>query len=120
MEFHGTLGRYVISMEFQWNSMVSRWNPMEFHGMPWNYMECHGVPWNAMDIMLFPWNCSVVLWHPGGMPWNSMGYRRLVLNLANKMAANNKFKKSFKYLGGIIFHGLEYLIRHEVVFCFIF
>ena len=22
--------------------------------------------------------------------------------------------------GGIIFHGLEYLIRHEVVFCFIF
>ena len=22
--------------------------------------------------------------------------------------------------GGIIFHGLEYLIRHEVVFCFLF
>ena len=22
--------------------------------------------------------------------------------------------------GGILFHGLEYLIRHEVVFCFIF
>ena len=37
----------------------------------------------------------------------------------NKMAANKKFKKSFKYLGGIIFHGLEYLIR-QVVFCFIF
>ena len=29
------------------------------------------------------------------------------------MAANNKFKKSFKYLGGIIFHGVEYLIRHS-------
>ena len=25
-----------------------------------------------------------------------------------------------KYLGGILFHGLEYLIRNEVVFCFIF
>ena len=25
-----------------------------------------------------------------------------------------------KIFGGIIFHGLEYLIRHEVVFCFIF
>ena len=34
------------------------------------------------------------------------------------MAANKK--KSLKYLGDIIFHGLEYLIRYEVVFCFIF
>ena len=38
----------------------------------------------------------------------------------NKMAANKQFKQSLKYLGGIIFHGLEYLIGHEVVFCFIF
>ena len=37
----------------------------------------------------------------------------------NKMAANEKYKQSLKYLGGIIFHGLEYLIMHEVVFCFI-
>ena len=37
----------------------------------------------------------------------------------NKMAANEKYKQYLKYLGGIIFHGLEYLIRHEVVFCFI-
>ena len=37
----------------------------------------------------------------------------------NKMAANEKYKQSLKYLGGIIFQGLEYLIRHEVVFCFI-
>ena len=35
------------------------------------------------------------------------------------MAANEKYKQYLKYLGGIIFHGLEYLIRHEVVFCFI-
>ena len=40
------------------------------------------------------------------------------------MAANTKFKKYLmKYLGGgggrgIIFHGLEYLIRYEVVFLF--
>ena len=30
------------------------------------------------------------------------------------MAANKIFKQSLKYLGGIICHGLEYLIRHEV------
>ena len=37
----------------------------------------------------------------------------------NKVAANKKFNKYLKYLGGgggIIFHGLEYLIRYEVVF----
>ena len=39
----------------------------------------------------------------------------------NKMATNKQLpKQSLKYLGGIIFHGLEYLIGHEVVFCFIF
>ena len=31
-----------------------------------------------------------------------------------------KIKKSLKYLGGIICHGLDYLIGYEVVFCFIF
>ena len=37
------------------------------------------------------------------------------------LIGNNKFKQSYKYLGGgIIFHGLEFLIRREVVFCFIF
>ena len=36
------------------------------------------------------------------------------------MAANKKFKKCLKYLGGIIFHILEYSIRHEVVFCFFY
>ena len=34
------------------------------------------------------------------------------------MAANTKFKQSLKYLGGIILHGLEYVIRHEVVLYF--
>ena len=38
----------------------------------------------------------------------------------NKMATNTKCKLSLKYLGGIIFHGLEYVIRHEIDFCFIF
>ena len=28
----------------------------------------------------------------------------------NKMATNKQFKQSLNYLGGIIFHGLEYLI----------
>ena len=37
----------------------------------------------------------------------------------NKMAANEKYKQSLKYLGGITFHGLEYLIMYEVVFCVI-
>ena len=34
------------------------------------------------------------------------------------MAANTNFKQSLKYMGGIIFHGLEYVIRHEVVLFF--
>ena len=83
---------YVISMELQCNYMGSRWNAMEFH-----VIQKIGTLTKLMS------GCS-------GNTWN----------LANKMAANNKFKNSFKYLGGIIFHGLEYLIRHEVVFCFIF
>ena len=83
-------GHYVISMELQCNSM-----------------ECHGIH----GIQKIGTLTKLV---SGSMQW------RNTWNLANKMAANNKFKKSFKYLGGIIFHGLEYLIRHEVVFCFIF
>ena len=73
--------------------MASRWNAMDFYGMPWTLcyfhgisvvlygiqVECHGIPWNAMDVMLFPWYFSGIIWHPGGMPWNAMGYRRLVL-----------------------------------------
>ena len=76
--------------------MASRWNAMEFHGMPWTLcyfhgisvefygiqVEFHGMPWNSMEChgryvisMAFQWNYMA----PGGMPWNSMGYRRLVL-----------------------------------------
>ena len=50
--------------------------------------------------------------------WN-MKKKNLKKMPKNKMAANEKYKQSLKFLGGIIFHGLEYLIRHEVVFCFI-
>ena len=57
MERHG---RYVISMEFQWNSMASRWNPMEFHGMPWKSMEFHGHYVISMELqcnsMASRWN----------------------------------------------------------------
>ena len=31
-----------------------------------------------------------------------------------------KIQAIFEISGGIFFHGLEYLIRYEVVFCFIF
>ena len=90
MLFHGiSVELYGIQVECH----GIPWSAMEFHETPWTLcyfhgisvefygiqVECHGIPWNAMDIMLFPWNCSVILWHPGGMPWNSMGYRRLVL-----------------------------------------
>ena len=39
--------------------------------------------------------------------------------LKTKWRPMKKYKQSLKYLGGINFHGLEYLIMHEVVFCFI-
>ena len=53
-------------------------------------MECHGIPWNAMDVMLLPWHFSGILWHPGGMPWNSMEFHgRYIISMAfqwNSMA----------------------------------
>ena len=46
--------------------MASRWNAMEFHGMPWTLcylhgilvelygiqMECHGIPWDTEDRII--------------------------------------------------------------------
>ena len=103
MECHGC---YAISMAFQWNYMASRWNAMEFHGMPWTYIISMAFQWNSMA---FQWNAmefhgiqkigTLTKLVTGSKQWN----------LANKMAANKKFKKSLKYLGGgIILHGLEY------------
>ena len=60
----------MVSMLFQWNYMASRWNAMEFHGI-------QKIVIVSMVSMLFPWHFSGIIWHPGGMPWNSMGYRRL-------------------------------------------
>ena len=45
---------------------------------------------------------------------------KIIFTPRNKMAVNKKNQAIFEISGGIIFHGLEYLIRHEVVFCFIF
>ena len=48
MEFHGLqkiaslYGFYAISMAFQWNSMASRWN----------VLECHGIPWDTEDRLI--------------------------------------------------------------------
>ena len=38
----------------------------------------------------------------------------------NEMAVNEKIKFIFEISWGIILHGLEYITRHEAVFCFIF
>ena len=63
-------GFYAIFMAFQWNYMASRWNAMEFHGI-------QKIAIVYMVSMLFPWHFSGIIWYPDGMPWNSMGYRRL-------------------------------------------
>ena len=61
---HNLYGLYAISMAFQWNSMASRWNVVECHGIPWDTedriiltVEIHGIresdrisEWKAMDI----------------------------------------------------------------------
>ena len=73
MEFHGiqkiaivypVYGFYTIFMAFQWNSMASRWNVVECHGIPLDTedriiltVEIHGIwdsdkisEWKDMDI----------------------------------------------------------------------
>ena len=39
---HSCYGFYAISMAFQWNSMASRWN----------VVECHGIPWDTEDRII--------------------------------------------------------------------
>ena len=66
-----------------------------------------------MEISLFLYGNSAEMREIEG---NVMYIFIYVSLIGNGTMAGNK-----KYLGGgIIFHGLEYLIRHEVVFCFIF
>ena len=48
----------------------------------------------------------------GSKQWKSMEF-------GQQNGCQQTIQKYFKYLGGIIFHGIEYLIRHEVVLCFI-
>ena len=125
MECHG---RYIISMAFQWNYVASRWNAMEFHGryfismaFQWNYMasrwnamECHGMPWT-----LHYFHGISVKFHGisvrGSKQWKSMEF-------GQQNGCQQKIPEIF-YIsgggGGHHFHGVEYLIGHEVVFCFI-
>ena len=44
----------------------------------------------------------------------------LIANKTWKNGSQQKIQVIFEISGGIIFHGLEYLIRLEVVFCFTF
>ena len=102
--------------------MASRWNAMDFYGMPWTLcyfhgisvefygiqVECHGIPWNAMDVMLFPWYISVELY---GMECHGIQKIGTLTKLVSGC-------KPWKYME--FGHGLEYLIRQEVFFCFIF
>ena len=39
---HSLYSSHAISMTFQWNSMASRWN----------YVECHGIPWDTEDRII--------------------------------------------------------------------
>ena len=72
----------------------------------------HELRWTLMSIQI----SFIVLEYP----WTIHEFPTKIIKSKNKMATNEKYKQSLKYLGGIIFHGLEYLIRHEVVCCFIF
>ena len=75
--------------------MASRWNAMDFYGMPWTLcyfhgisvelygiqVECHGILWNAMEFHGMPWTLcyfhgiSVELYgiqvECHGMPWDT-------------------------------------------------
>ena len=62
---HSFYGFHAIYMAFQWNSMASRWNAMEFHGI-------QKITIVSMVSTLFPWHFSGIILHPGGMLWNAM------------------------------------------------
>ena len=65
MEFHGiqknaiVYDLYAISMALQWNSMASRCNVVECHGIPWDIEDCHTLTGrirqkqNRRDIYIF-------------------------------------------------------------------
>ena len=75
---HSVYGFYAISMAFQWNSMASRWNAVEFHGIQ-NIAIVYMV---TMLFLRYFHGISVELYgiqvECCGMPWNSMGYRRIL------------------------------------------
>ena len=82
MECHGC---YAISMAFQWNSIASRWNAMEFHGMPWTLyyfhgisvefygiqVECHGMPWTLYYFHGISVKFHGISVECHGIPWDT-------------------------------------------------
>ena len=69
---HSFYDFHVIFMAFQWNSMASRWNAVECHGIPWDTEDCHSLyGFHTISVELYGIQVECC-----GKPWNSMGYRR--------------------------------------------
>ena len=71
---HSLYGFHVISMAFQWNSMESRWNAVECHGIPWDTEDCHSLYGFYAISMAFQWNSMASRWNAvefHGIPWDT-------------------------------------------------
>ena len=61
-------------MAFQWNSMASRWNAVECHGIPWDTEDCHSLYGFYAISMAFQWNSMASRWNAvecHGIPWDT-------------------------------------------------
>ena len=61
-------------MAFQWNSMASRWNAVEYHVIPWDTEDCHSSYGFYAISMAFQWNYMASRWNVvecHGIPWDT-------------------------------------------------
>ena len=70
------------AMAFQWNSMASRWNAVEYHVIPWDTEDCHSLYGFYAISMAFQWNYMASRWNVvecHGIPWDTED--RLILTV---------------------------------------
>ena len=103
-----------------WHPGGMAWTLCYFHGISVEFygiqVECHGIPCDTEDRIILTVEIHGIWYSDKIIEWKAVEIHGI---WPTKWLPTKKFKIYFKYLGGIIFHGLEYLIRHKVVFCFI-
>ena len=66
----------------------------------------------------FPWHFSEIIWHPGGMPWNSMECHGIPWNAMDVMLFTWNFSGILWHPGGIPWNAMEFhgmpLVRYVI------